>query len=123
MVFLSYARKDGRDAALRLKSELESNRLVVWMDAERIEGGASWTREIEQAINACDVLIGLLTVGSYESEVCRAEQMHALRLGKCVIPVREQPHADVPLYLETRNWREYPAQIPELMADIDARDG
>jgi len=25
MVFLSYARKDGRDAALRLKSELESN--------------------------------------------------------------------------------------------------
>jgi len=40
MVFLSYARKDGRDAALRLKSELESNRLVVWMDAERIEGGA-----------------------------------------------------------------------------------
>jgi len=46
MVFLSYARKDGRDAALRLKSELESNRLVVWMDAERIEGGASWTREI-----------------------------------------------------------------------------
>jgi len=66
---------------------------------------------------------GLLTVGSYESEVCRAEQMRALRLGKCVIPVRVQPHADVPLYLETRNWREYPAQIPELMADIDARDG
>jgi len=84
---------------------------------------ASWTREIEQAINDCDVLLGLLTVGSYESEVCRAEQMRALRLGKCVIPVRVQPHADVPLYLETRNWREYPAQIPELMADIDARDG
>ena len=120
-VFLSYARKDGREAALHLKSELERERFTVWLDTERIEGAASWTREIEQAINQCDVLLGLLTAGSYESEICRAEQMRALRLNKCVIPVLVQPQAERPLYFETKNWRAYPTQLPALLADIHAR--
>jgi WD40 repeat protein len=122
-VFLSYARKDGREAALHLKRELEKNDLTVWMDMERIEGGANWSREIEEAINGCEVLLGLLTPGSYESEVCRAEQMRALRIGKCVIPIRVQTSADKPLYLETKNWRQYPTQIPEVLADIAKREG
>ena len=123
MVFLSYARKDGRDAALRLKDELEKESYQVWLDTRQIEGGASWTREIENAVNECEVLLGLLTKGSFESEVCRAEQMRALRMGKCVIPVRVQSEADIPLYFETRNWREYPEQTTQLLADIKRRDG
>jgi WD40 repeat protein len=123
MVFISYSHKDGRNAARHLKRTLEREGVAVWTDTEGIEGGAIWSREIEAAINACDVVLGLLTVGSYQSEVCRAEQLRALRLGKCVIPVRVQPNTEIPLYFEPRNWRDYPAHIPELLADISARNG
>jgi hypothetical protein len=64
-----------------------------------------------------------MTVDSYNSDVCRAEQLRALRLAKCVIPVRVQPEADIPLYFEPKNWRDFPAQIPQLLADIIARSG
>jgi hypothetical protein len=43
----------------------------VWLDTARIQGGASWTVEIEKAIDQCDVCLALMTPGSYVSDICR----------------------------------------------------
>jgi hypothetical protein len=49
-IFLSYARKDGTALALRLQQDLTAQQFDAWLDKQSIDGGASWTKEIEGAI-------------------------------------------------------------------------
>lgn len=98
MVFLSYAHKDGAKTAQDLFNSLQKANLNPWLDQDRLRGGASWSLEIEQALDDCDAVAAILTEGSYRSDICRAEQLRALRKGKRVIPVFID--GDKPLYLE-----------------------
>ncbi|NWF69507.1 MAG: DUF4433 domain-containing protein [Chloroflexi bacterium] len=106
-VFISYAREDGRTLAQRLHDDLRQAGHEAWLDMTEIPGGANWARDIEQAIERCDVLLALLSVASFDSEYCRAEQMRALRKNKRVIPVLVQPNAERPLYLEHLNYFDF----------------
>jgi hypothetical protein len=87
-------------------------------------GGASWTEEIERGIDESQVVLALLTRGSYVSDICRAEQLRSLRKGKKVIPLLARPDADRPLHLETKNYRDftrredYGARFHELLQDM-----
>ncbi len=119
-VFISYARKDGEPAAERLSYVLQEAGCKVWLDAVNIGGGASWSEKIEAALNECDVLLAVLTPASYVSEICRAEQIWALDEGKLVIPVLAVAGAPVPIHLKSRNWRRFPEQQTELLADISS---
>jgi len=122
-IFISYARRDGSELALRLQKDLTAAGFDAWLDTERLHGGESWTVEIEQAIDRAEVVLALLTPGSYTSEICRAEQLRSLRKGKCVIPLLAAPGSDIPLYLEPKNWRKYPEQWRDLLGDIERRNG
>jgi hypothetical protein len=106
-VFISYAHKDGQEFAVRLLEDLQQAGHSVWLDAIRLKGGASWTKEIEISVDNCSALLALLTPGSYFSEVCRAEQMRALRKGKRVIPVLVEITADKGLHLETLKYVDF----------------
>src|SRR5215831_12238357 len=123
-VFVSYAHRDASELALRLQKDLTASGFQVWLDIQRIQGGASWTVDIERAIDSASVVLALLTAGSYVSDICRAEQLRSLRKGKRVIPVMAQAGADVPLHLDTKNYRElstsnsYDRQFALLLADI-----
>jgi TIR domain len=77
-VFISYARKDGASLAQRLQSDLTKEGFDAWLDKQRISGGASWTREIEAALDRANYVLALLTSSSYVSDMCRAEQMRSL---------------------------------------------
>ena len=122
-IFISYARKDGASLASHLQAGLDPD-YDVWLDTARLEAGASWTLEIEQQIDRCDVLLALMTPGSYVSDICRAEQLRALRLGKRVIPLLAAPNAQRPLHLETATYRDFtgpkprPEQLRQLREDI-----
>jgi hypothetical protein len=118
-IFLSYARKDGSELAGRLCDDLKARGFEAWLDKHRIAGGASWTDEIEQALDAAAFFLAVMTRGSYESEICRAEQLRALRKGKLVIPLLGQADPDVvPLHLETRNYRDLAADYAGAFADL-----
>jgi WD40 repeat protein len=123
-VFVSYARKDGVQLAKRLQADLSARGFNAWLDTQRLAGGATWTTEIERAIDISDVLLALLTPGSYVSEICRAEQLRSLRRGKRVIPLLAQRGSDVPLHLEAKQYRDftgakpYAAQFKLLLEDI-----
>ena len=100
------------------------------MDRARLTAGATWTKDIEAAVDAADVVLAVLTKGSYESDICRAETLRALRKGKRVIPVRGQFGVDVPLHLEAAQYRDltnarndasYGPVFEELLHDIHSQ--
>ncbi len=128
-VFISYARKDGATLAERLQKDLTSNAFDAWLDKNRLKGGSTWTTEIENALDEANCVLAVLTPGSYVSEICRAEQLRALRKGKVVIPVLAQRKTDIPLHLEAKNYRDfssntgYKKSLDALLKDIQSGNG
>lgn len=106
-LFISYARSDGRELALRLHTDLKNEGYEVWLDTSEIDGGEVWSVKIEDEIDNCDTQLALLSKGSFESDICRAEQLRALRKTKGVIPLLVQNNADRPIHLETRHYRDF----------------
>jgi WD40 repeat protein len=127
-VFLSYAHSDGRAAAQVVAAELSRANFEVWWDKARLQAGASWTAAIEGAIDSADVLVALLSKASYVSDICRAEQLRALRKSKRVIPVLLQKDADRPLYIETSQYlplfdqSDYAKAIASLITSIGGQE-
>jgi hypothetical protein len=125
-VFISYARQDGKELALRLHDDLKAVGYAPWLDLSEIQGGASWSEHIEDAIEACDVMLALMTAASYKSDYCRAEQLRAIRKGKRIIPLLGQPDSDRPIHLEPLNYIDfsdvdrYEEKLRDLLSDITA---
>ena len=117
------------DLANRLQTDLAKEGHGAWLDSQRILGGASWTKDIETALDEAHVVLALLTAGSFASEICRAEQLRSLRKGKCVIPLLAQRGVDIPLYLESKNYRDFSTtdaychSWPDLLKDIQSTNG
>src|ERR1017187_1284944 len=128
-LFISYAHRDGGDLAERLQSDLHGLAFDVWLDRQRLKGGDLWTNEIEDALDRAEVVLALLSNGSFTSDTCRAEQSWSLDAGKCVIPVRVQRDSRVPLRLYTRQWIDfsdpanYAASLDQLQDSIAKRLG
>lgn len=128
-IFISYAHRDAADLAQRLQADLRQNGLDSWLDTKRLTMGDVWTREIEKAIDAAQAVVALLSSGSFESDICRAEQSRALGKGICVLPVRVQDDCDIPLEMQTRQYLDfsnlqlYDEQLSKLITAIRKRDG
>ncbi len=74
----------------RLQQSLKEQGFDAWLDTQRLTGGVVWSAEIESEIKTRQVVIALMSPGSYVSESCRAEQaldlIHgAMRLSSNVI--------------------------------------
>jgi len=128
-LFVSYARRDGEPLASRLESDLRAAGHEPWRDKGEIEAGDDWARRIESAINDCEALLAVLTAGSYDSKICRGEQLRALRIGKRIVPLLAQANADRPVYLEGAHFLDfsdagtYPSHFTELLDQIARRVG
>jgi len=59
-VFISYAHED-RYIALPLFERLHAAGINVWIDEEKLEGGAEYEQRIQRAINSCKVFIPILS--------------------------------------------------------------
>lgn len=120
LIFISYARKDARDLALRLRDDLEEAGFAVWLDLSEVAGGGDFTQQIEKAIDQCDVFLALMSHTSAQSTWCRSEQLRALRKGKRVIPILVQADAEPPLHLEPMSFIDFSnhARYVELFRDL-----
>jgi hypothetical protein len=106
-VFISYAHDDGGPLAVRLRQDLIREGWTVWLDSARLKGGVSWTVEIEVALDSSEIVLALLSHGSYLSDTCRAEQLRSLRKGKCVIPLLAEVDAERPIHLESKQYLDF----------------
>lgn len=126
-IFISYGRKDAREFAFRLRTDLETAGWRVWLDVSEIGGGADWASDIEAAIERCDLMLALMSPAALESTWCKAEQLRAIRKGKPLIPLRLFPDVEPPLHLEPLNFfdfshaEQYSAALRDLMSDMRAR--
>lgn len=71
IVFLSYCREDGAQAA-RVRTGLEARGIRVWMDSSEILAGQDWDTQIKAAIEKVDfflVLNSATLLGTYEGYV------------------------------------------------------
>lgn len=125
-IFISYGRKDAFDIAVRLRDDLIAQGYSVWLDTNDIMGGADWSQDIEVAIEACHVLLALMSHSAYESQWCRAEQLRALRKGKRIVPLLLEGEAERPLHLEHLNHLDfsnaqtYDEAFRDLLSDLRA---
>lgn len=127
-IFISYARTDSKLLAHRLCADLQAAGYTVWLDTSEIAGGASWSQDIEQAIEDCSIMIPLMSPASYNSQWCRAEQLRAVRKGKKLVPLLAVAGAEVPLHLEHLNYLDfsqtslYGERLQDLLSDLRARE-
>jgi hypothetical protein len=128
-IFISYSHRDSSALAAQLRTDLEARGHSIWLDEARLAAGSSWSRCVEDALDKSDVVIALLSAGSYESSVCRGEQLRSLRHNKCVIPLLAHNNVELPVYLEAAHYRNfsdpstYTIRLEDLLNDIARRQG
>lgn len=125
-IFISYGRADSRQLAMRLRDDLQAMGFSVWLDLSEIPGGASWSQDIETAIEYSHLMLALMSPASYNSQWCRAEQLRALRKGIRLIPLLVYNDSEIPLHLEHMNYLDfaddgrYDEMFRDLLSDITA---
>jgi TIR domain len=86
-VFLSYA-SENRQFALRLKADLETQGIYVWIDREGIAFGADdWETSIRNAVKASQAVLLLVSPDAHASKYVRAELRLAGFYERQVYPV------------------------------------
>lgn len=85
-IFFSYSRKDS-EFALDLAKKLRNAGAQVWLDQLDIEPGTTWDDSIEDALQAADVLLVILSKTSVNSKNVRDEYSYAIEEEKRVVPV------------------------------------
>lgn len=81
-VFLSYDRDDS-SAARSVAKSLEKSGYIVWWD-QRIQGGAEFSKEIEQALAEADAVVVLWSRESVQSLWVRDEAASGRDRGRLV---------------------------------------
>jgi formylglycine-generating enzyme required for sulfatase activity len=100
-IFISYAKKDTRELALKLREALTAiPGLTAWMDVS-LETGESWAAQIEEEIDKADLVVVLLSPDVNRKgrrSFVLNEIDYAQQERKPIIPVMAQP-ARVPVQL------------------------
>ncbi len=125
-VFISYSRRD-IEFVRALQERLGARDREVWVDLEGIPPTAEWRAEIDQAIEAADAVVFVLTPDFAASEVCGLELAHAVETNKRLVPLlRIEPPAEaVPEALRNLNWilfresDDFDAAVDRLIGALD----
>ena len=89
-VFISYSRHD-LSFVERLAKDLDAAGLEVWYDLAGLEVGTRWGREIQDAIDASQYFLVVLSPESAKSQWVEKEFMYADSLKLKIIPLIYQP--------------------------------
>ncbi len=88
--FISYSHAD-TEFATRLAEALPGVGITPWIDRDGIQGGARWSTAIQDALDAAEVLILVLSPDAMASTNVEDEWQYALDQGIPVVPVRYRP--------------------------------
>ena len=104
--FISYSHKDGEELAKELQHKINAddrgNAITFWQDYSQMKYG-QWSKQIENAIDAVEFLIMLITPAALASPNCKDEWMYARKKGVAVLPVNGKPD-DADFYHSFPNW-------------------
>ena len=123
-IFLSYALKDGTEAAARLRSDLMSAGFSVWQDIEDMQGGKAWKAQLRQALREVDAVVVLLTPEAVASKYVEWEIEMAQMVEKTIFPVLvldcEIPEELRPLHYRNLSVEEnYSSELLSIIKDLN----
>jgi len=92
--FISYSHQDGEEFAEELRQRITNHHrgreFTFWQDYDNLQYG-HWSRQIEEAIDAIEFFIMIITPKALLSSNCKEEWMYARRRGVCILPVNGLP--------------------------------
>jgi TIR domain len=90
-VFISYARRDGRNFAAWLEGALKLRGFNAYLDRKDIVPGEPWRTRLVELIRAADTVVFVVTPAAVTSDVCRWEAEQAVEHGKRILPAILKP--------------------------------
>ncbi|MBN2305097.1 MAG: TIR domain-containing protein [Anaerolineae bacterium] len=120
-VFMSYSRID-QEFVRRLVADLKARDIPVWLDQTEIGVGMIWSAEIQKALDACRVIVVMLSPNGAESRHAADEWHYFLDESKPVVPVLYQD-CRIPYQLRRIQHidfahKSYDAALEELVATL-----
>lgn len=86
-IFISYSRQD-QDIVLPFVTSIEQRfGSVCWIDLDGIESGSQFEDVIIDAIDACKVVLFMLSDNSLVSKWTKREVLYAEKKGKRIVPI------------------------------------
>jgi hypothetical protein len=87
-IFISYARRDGREYALKLRDQLQQLDFTCFLDLDELPAGSALTNDLKRKLgqSAVQVVIGTERA-LFHSPYVQQEVEHFLRTGRRVVPV------------------------------------
>jgi WD40 repeat protein len=96
-IFISYARRDGKGYALKLKEQLTRLDFSCFLDYDELPAGNSLNRTLKRAIKRSAAIIVVGTEGALKSRYVELEVNEFARTGRAIIPIDfEGTLADAP---------------------------
>ena len=103
-VFISYSRRD-KVFTQKLVDALASANREVWADWASIPAASDWDAEIKEGIEKTNTVLFVLSPEWIKSNECRKEMVHALQMGKRLVPI---------LYIMPAEGQEVPPELAKL---------
>lgn len=89
-VFVSYSRADDL-FAIQLAEDLRTTGLKIWLDINSIMNDQDWGEAVHQALDACGLMIVILSPGALEDIDVKNEVDYFLAQGKIILPALHSP--------------------------------
>ena len=105
-VFISYSRHD-KVFTQKLVDALQAAKREVWADWASIPAASDWDTEIKAGIENTNTVLFVLSPEWIKSNECRKEMIHAVQMGKRIVPILHIMPAEgqeVPPELAKINW-------------------
>ena len=115
-IFISYARDDvafARD----LRERLLTLGQTPWMDLFDIPAGARWPSEIDRALRASDVIVGLMSPAAVSSENVMNEWDWAIANSRRLILLLIEP-CQIPFHYVSRNYLDFTSDQAEAFDEL-----
>jgi hypothetical protein len=127
--FISYSHMDGETFAEQLRKRiLDDERgegITFWQDYSDMRSG-NWSTQIEEAINAVEFLIMIITPAALASGNCKDEWIYARKKGICIMPVNGLPeqgdfYKQFPAWLKPAHVYNLDKQWPRFINDLNTK--
>jgi len=116
LVFISHENGD-HGLAVEIRSYLEAGGFRGWMAPDDIAGSAPWPEQIGEAIDACDVMLVVVSSNANQSSHVAREVDLAIERGKPLLPVRVEdiaPTGALDYLLRLSQWLDlFPGSIAD----------
>jgi hypothetical protein len=105
-IFLSYCRDD-ENFARQLAYNLRRLGASVWIDVEAIRAGSKWSREVQQGLDMCEVMLVVVSPESMASDNVEDEWQYYREKDKPIVPILYKPADNVHFQLKRYQYVDF----------------